>query len=94
LQKIELVPNLEHCIETVAKRKYDELVQTLLEGKIVDSETEEKVEILRLFLQTADFRKLRSESEKQLFEGKSIRFMVYFKDQTLKYEMRIESVKK
>jgi hypothetical protein len=92
LQKIELIPNLDHCIETVAKRKYSELVQKLLEGKVGDIETEETVETLRLFLQMADFRKLRSESEKQLIEGKSVRFTVYLKERTLKYEMQVMQV--
>jgi hypothetical protein len=94
LQKIELVPNLEHCIETVAKRKYGELVQKLLEGKADNRELEDKLETFRLFLETADFRKLRAESETQLIEGKSVRFTIYLKDRALKYEMHVENVKK
>ena len=89
MQKIELVPNLEHCIETVAKRKYAELTQMLLASKAGNSEIEGKLEVLRLFLDKADFRKLRSESEKQLIEGKSIRFIIYLKGQTLNYEMHV-----
>jgi len=77
LKKNELVPDLDHCIETVAKKKHAELVQILLESKTGNSEMEEKLETLRLFLETADFRKLRAESEKQLMEGKSVRFTVY-----------------
>ena len=92
MQKIELIPDLDHCIETVAKRKYSELVQTLLEGKVGDIETEETVETLRLFLQTADFRKLWSESEKQLIEGKNIRFTVYLKEQALHYKMQVMQI--
>jgi len=52
LQKIELVPDLDHCIETVAKTKHSELVQILLESKAGNSEIEEKLETLRLFLET------------------------------------------
>jgi len=89
LQKIELVPDLDHCIETVAKKKHTEFVQILLESKAGNSEVEAKSENLRLFLETADFRKLRSESEKQIIEGKSVRFIVYLKDSTLKYEMQV-----
>jgi hypothetical protein len=89
LQKIELVPDLDHCIETVAKKKHTEFVQILLESKAGNSEMEEKLEILRLFLETADFRRLRSESEKQLIEGKDVRFTVYLKSRVLKYEMHV-----
>ena len=92
MQKIELVPDLDHCIETVAKKKHTEFVQMLLESKADNSKMEEKLETLRLFLETADFRKLRSESEKQLIEGKSVRFTVYLKDQALKYEMHVMQV--
>jgi translation initiation factor IF-3 len=87
--KIELVPDFDHCIETVAKKKYAELTQILLYCKADNDEIEEKLETLRLFLGTADFRKLRSESEKQLIEGESVRFSVWIKGRALKYEMNI-----
>ncbi len=64
--KVELVPNLSHCIETVAKRKYAELVPKLLASGEGNKELQEKLEILRSFLEITDFRKLREESEKQL----------------------------
>jgi len=74
---------------TVAKEKHSELVQTLLDSKASNSEMEEKLETLRLFLETADFRKLRSESEKQLIEGKNARFTVYPEAWALRYEMHV-----
>jgi hypothetical protein len=92
LQKIELVPDLDHCIETVAKKKHTEFVQILLESKAGNSEMEEKLEILRLFLETADFRRLRSESEKQLIEGKNVQFTVYLEARALKCEMQVMQV--
>jgi hypothetical protein len=92
LQKIELVPDLDHCIETVAKKKHTEFVQILLESKAGNSEMEEKLEILRLFLETADFRRLRSESEKQLIEGKNVQFTVYLEARALKCEMHVMQV--
>jgi hypothetical protein len=45
--KIELVPDLEHCIETVARKKHAELTHILLKSKEGDTETEEKLETLR-----------------------------------------------
>jgi len=87
--KIELEPELGHCIETIARRKHAELAQILLGGERGDAETEAKLEALRLFLETADFRKLRAESEKQLVEGKDVRFTVYLDDGVLKFEVHV-----
>jgi len=87
--KIEMVPDLAHCIETIARRKHAELAQRLLGSETGNTETEEKLEILRLFLETADFRKLRSESEKQLIDGRNVRFTVYLEDGVPKCEMHV-----
>ena len=86
--KIELVPDLSHCIETVARRKHAELSHRLLGSEAGNAETEDKLEILRLFLETADFRKLRSESEKRFMEGRKVKFVVYL-DNDVKYEMQV-----
>ena len=51
-------------------------------------ELEEKLEILRLFLETADFKQLRAESEKRFMEGRKIKFVVYL-DNDVKYEMQV-----
>ena len=88
--KIELVPDLEHCVETVARKKHTELICILLESEAEDAKTEEKLKTLRLFLETADFRKLRSESERHLTEGKTVRFTVYLEGGVPKYEMHVE----
>jgi hypothetical protein len=85
--KIELVPDLNHCIETVAKKEYNEIVHRLLSEKAASDELKNKAEILRLFLETADFKKLRAESEPYLLQSEQIRFIVYLKDGVIKYEM-------
>jgi hypothetical protein len=87
--KIELVPDLEHCIEKTAKSKYAEFLQILLENKTPDADVERKLETLRLFLETADFPRLRSESEKQLIDGKKVRFLLYLEDSIPKCEMHV-----
>jgi len=87
--RIELVPDLDHCIETIARRKHAEFSQRLLGSEAGNSEMEEKLEILRLFLETADFRKLRSESEKRLVNGRNVRFTVYLEGNTPKCEMHV-----
>lgn len=87
--KIELIPDLEHCIETTAKNRYAKILQELLGNKTIDSETEYQLETLRLFLETANFPRLRSESEKQLINGKKVRFIVYLEDAISKCEMHV-----
>jgi len=52
-----------HCIETAAKRKYEELVSELL--KEDNPEKEKQLELLVEFLEKADFRELR----KKGFDG-------------------------
>jgi len=87
--KIELVPDLTHCIETVAKKEHAMILKQLLTPGKVNKELEEKLEVLRIFLKTADFKKLRSESEKQLMEWREVRFVVYLEGGVSKYEMQI-----
>jgi len=89
MQKIELIPDLEHCIETVAKREYEVLLKQLLVRKRRNKKLEEKLEILRLFLETADFAKLRAESERHLVEGKTVRFRIFLENGKPGYEMDI-----
>jgi hypothetical protein len=85
--KIELIPDLENCIETIARREHASTLNKLLKPGRTDKELEEKLETLRIFLETADFKQLRAESEKKLAEGKKVEFTVYL-DDGVKYEMR------
>jgi len=48
-----------HCIETEAKKVFNKLVNYLLKNE--DPEKEKEFELLRKFLETADFNKLRSQ---------------------------------
>ena len=87
--KIELVPDLEHCIETVTKKRHAALTGILLKSKKEEPETEEQLLTLELFLQEADFPKLRSESERYLAAGKSVRFLVYLDKGIPQWEMQV-----
>ena len=89
--QIELVPDLSHCIETAAKREYEGTLRQLLARGEMNKELEEKAEILRLFLQTADFKKLRAESEKFLIEGKVVKFVICAERGAPKYTMQVLS---
>ena len=87
--KIDLVPNLSQCIETVAKKEYDEIVRQLLASGEHNRKLFEIVGLLKNFLETADFKKLRAESERHLVEGRHVKFVVYTEGGVPKYEMRI-----
>jgi hypothetical protein len=71
MMEIKLEPSLSHCIETVAKRRYERVLSLILGGKQEDSLLDE-LELLRLFLESADFRQLRSRCEEPLLEGRRI----------------------
>ena len=85
---IELKPELDACVETQARRMYNQIAGELLtqgkEGKLA-----EKLETLRLFLESADFNKLRRESEKHLIEGKKVKFILHLKAGKPEHAMRI-----
>lgn len=86
--KIELVPRLDACVETQAKRLYNQTLSELLK-KSDDAQLQELLETLRLFLQSADFPGLRAESERYLITGRAVRFFVWQENGALKHEMRV-----
>jgi hypothetical protein len=75
MTEIKLEPNLSHCIETVAKRKHEKVLSQILGGKQEDSLMDE-LELLRLFLESADFGRLRSRCEEPLLAGRRIEFIL------------------
>ena len=85
---IELEPELSACVETKAKRQYNQILSELLK-KGEEEELAEKLEILRLFLESADFSELRNKSEKHLLEGKGVKFILYMEKGKPKYEMKV-----
>jgi predicted ArsR family transcriptional regulator len=87
MDHIELVPDLSHCIETVARKEYENLARTYLQADKGDSELEEKIELLRSFLESADFRKLRKQSEGYLLKGQKVKFILYRGCGEAKYKM-------
>jgi hypothetical protein len=87
MDQIELVPDLSHCIETVARKEYEDLARSYLQAGKGDSELGEKIELLRSFLESADFRKLRGQSEGYLLKGQKVRFILYREHGKAKYKM-------
>jgi len=93
MTEVELVPDLSSCIETVAKREYEETLQSLMSPEEVGDEIKAKIEILRIFLEETDFRKLRAESEAHLTQGKRVAFVIHLEDGKAKCEMRTSPLK-
>ena len=87
---IELVPTLDHCIETLAKQEYKEALEKLLASAEGSIELQCRIEFLRLFLETTDFKRLRSEYEPHLIEGKTVKFVLYQEENSPRYEITVE----
>jgi len=88
MAQIKLIPDLSHCIETVAKREYRRALDEVLAG-VENEELEIRIELLRTFLKETDFKVLRQDSEKRLMEGRRVEFLVYMDREVPKYEMRV-----
>ena len=87
--RIVLNPTASHCIETVAKREYWRKVNDYLKKRVEDKRVEGIIELLRSFLVTADFAKLRKESEEHILNGKQVQFIVSMKNNKVVYEMTV-----
>ena len=87
--QIELVPTLSHCVESAAKDEYQKSVREYLRSGEGDRELGQRIELLKSFLESADFPHLRQQSEKLLIEGKDVRFVVSMDKGKPMYEMRV-----
>jgi hypothetical protein len=74
----------------MAKMEYRELMHYCLQIGTADAYSMEKMELLREFLETADFKTLRKQSDEYLLAGKNISFIIYRHKNALKYEMVAE----
>lgn len=90
--RIELTPTLDLCIEGTARKEYLKSTDEYIQRGKKDRKLEEKIELLRMFLETMDFRKLRAESEKHLIEGKKVEFILTSEKGKPKYEMKYQVV--
>jgi hypothetical protein len=86
---VEICPDLSECVETKARKEYNRLSSLLLAGSNKTG-LAERLEVLRLFLDTMDFRALRSESEKFLIEGKTVKYLISKRFGKMCYEIRVE----
>jgi hypothetical protein len=87
---IELKPDLSSCIETLSKKEYERILNLLLKKWPVDQELGERLEVLRLFLESADFGNLRSQYEGYLKEGKRVTFLIHPEEGRVSYKLIVE----
>jgi hypothetical protein len=87
---IELKPNLSSCIETLSKKEYERTLNLLLKKGPIDKGLGERLEVLRLFLESADFGHLRSQYEGYLTEGKKVTFLIYPEEGKVSYKLIVE----
>jgi hypothetical protein len=87
---IEIKPTLSNCIETLSKKEYERTLNLLLKNGGLDEELGERLEVLRLFLESADFGYLRSQYEGYLIEGREVKFLIYMGEGGVSYKMVVE----
>jgi len=87
---IELKPNLSSCIETLSKKEYERTLNLLLKKGPIDEGLGERLEVLRLFLESTDFSHLRSQYEGYLTEGKKVIFFIYLEEGKVSYKLIVE----
>ena len=90
MMQIEFVPDLTHCVETMARKEYQELARSYVQEGKDSAEFQKKIEMLRSFLETADFRKLRKESEAYLLKGQPVKFILYRDGKETRYRLTID----
>ena len=58
-----------------------------MEDEQEDKELQQRIELLKAFLESVDFKKLRSQSERYLIQGKTVKFIIYWKENKPSYDM-------
>ena len=58
-----------------------------MEGEQEDKELQQRIKLLKAFLESTDFGKLRRESEKHLIQGEKVKFIIYWKENKPSYDM-------
>lgn len=74
-----------HCLETAARQEYQKLTLAYLRGELEDSEAEVRIELLREFLERADFAGLRQACEGRIREGRGTAFLLFREGEEMRY---------
>ena len=87
---IELKPSLSSCIETLSQKEYERTLNLLPKKGPANEEVGERLEVLRLFLESTDFSHLRSQHEGYLAEGKEVTFQIYSEEGKASYRLIVQ----
>jgi len=87
---VELKPSLSSCIETLSKQEYERTLNLILKKRPVDEALGERLEVLRLFLESTDFGHLRSRYEGFLADGKEVTFLIYPEEGKVTYKFLVK----
>jgi hypothetical protein len=87
---IELKPNLSSCIETLSKKEYERTLSLLLKEGYANEALGERLEVLRLFLESTDFGHLRGQYESYLMEGRKVTFLIYPEEGKVSHKLIVE----
>lgn len=90
--EIKFKPSLAHCVETLAKIEYERVLGQLLRATEEDSRLAEELELLRLFLESADFSRLRGSYEDALNKGRQIEIKLISTGGVPEYEVEINEI--
>ncbi len=90
MTQIEFEPTLEHCIQTLSKQAYERIMRQILESGEEDEILGERLQMLKDFLESADFNRLRSEYEPYLVEGKKVVFKLWPEEDRTGYRWEIK----
>jgi hypothetical protein len=86
---VELKPRLSCCIETLSKQEYERTLNLILKKGAIEEALGERLEVLRLFLESTDFGHLRSLYEGFLTDGKEVTFLIFPEEGKVTYKLLV-----
>lgn len=87
--EIRLEPDLSHCVETRAKERYEKVLSALLKASEEDAGLADELELLRLFLESADFGRLRNWCDEFFLAGRPVECILRSAHDPPGYEIEI-----
>ena len=78
------------CLKCLAEHELNNCLMLLLKEKDEDEDVQQKFEALLSFLQSAESRQLRDESERLLAEGKHVTLNINFEDGKPEYKLIVD----
>ena len=85
-------PTLEipgRCLKCLAEKQLDSCLRQLLIEETTNKEMKQRYAALLSFLKSPESKKLRTESERYLSEGKDVEVIIYPEAGKVKYEMKL-----